>query len=122
MCYQLSDVPHGGSNQADIGYGLPPVDSDPADLMNSLRHRSSLGPAASCKELIKAACPILALVGSHFVPILRPVMRVIVILFVLIAQVLSKTINAYTTSGRLLGTEADGGMCYLLLLAFPSPK
>jgi hypothetical protein len=53
---------------------------------------------------------------------LRPVMRLIIILLALVVQVLSNTINANTTSGQLLGTEADGGMCYLLLLAFPSPN
>ena len=37
-------------------------------------------------------------------------MRLIIILFALVVQVLSKTIDAKTTSGRLLGTEADGGM------------
>lgn len=53
--------------------------------------------------------------GSQFVPVRRPMMRFIVVLPVLIAQVLSKVINANTTSGRLLGIEADGGMCCLLL-------
>lgn len=49
--------------------------------------------------------------------ILRPIMMIlIVVLSVLIVQVWSRDIVVNTTSGRLLGTQADGGMHFLWLL------
>jgi hypothetical protein len=52
----------------------------------------------------------------HIVFFLRLVMPVkfIVVLLALASQVLSNTITADTTSGRLLGTQTDGGMSWTL--------
>ena len=79
------------------------------------RIHSAPGPLS--QELIKAALPTL---GRHLHPTL--VMEFIVVLFVLIVRVLSKTMTVNTTSGQLLGSQADGGMCYLLLLLSSSSK
>ena len=40
-------------------------------------------------------------------------MMYIVVLSLFIIQVWSRTITVDTTSGRLLGKEHDGGMCFL---------
>ena len=39
-------------------------------------------------------------------------MMLIVVFSVLIVQVSSKTVTVNTTSGQLLGIQADGGMCF----------
>ncbi|KAF8504322.1 hypothetical protein F5888DRAFT_1654759 [Russula emetica] len=48
-------------------------------------------------------------------------MRFIAVLSIFIIQVWSQTITVNTTSGRLLGTQADGGMCSLYTLSSYSP-
>ena len=40
-------------------------------------------------------------------------MMMIIVIFIFITQVWSRSIYANTTSGRLLGTQDDGGMCFL---------
>jgi hypothetical protein len=50
--------------------------------------------------------------------VIMVLMRLIVVLFIFVVQVLSESVTADTTSGRLLGAQADGGMSSLLLLSF----
>jgi hypothetical protein len=46
----------------------------------------------------------------------------IVVLSILVIQVWSQSITVNTTSGRLLGTQADGGMYSLYILSPYSPQ
>jgi hypothetical protein len=46
--------------------------------------------------------------ASSFV--VRPIMMLLIVLSFFIIQVWSQTITVNTTSGKLLGTQADGGM------------
>jgi len=49
-----------------------------------------------------------------FLRLVMPVKFIVAVLFVLASQVLSNTITADTTSGRLLGSQTDGGMSWTL--------
>jgi hypothetical protein len=63
----------------------------------------------------------------HLIPasssfIVRPIMMMFIVLSIFIIQVWSQTITVNTTSGRLLGTQADGGMYSVYTLSPYSPQ
>jgi hypothetical protein len=72
-------------------------------------------------EAYRSAHPIPASEDTLFF-IYVVMMRFIVVLSFLVALVMSETMAPNTTSGQLLGSEADGGMCCLCLLIPTSPK
>lgn len=49
-----------------------------------------------------------------FLRLVMPVKFIVAVLFALASKVLSNTITADTTSGRLLGSQTDGGMSWTL--------
>jgi hypothetical protein len=56
----------------------------------------------------------LCMLVVFFLILVMQVKFIVAVLFVLASQVLSNTITADTTSGRLLGSQTDGGMSWTL--------
>jgi hypothetical protein len=88
----------------------------------SRRRPTSYGAAYSTRAgtltCYKTAPP-----NTRFLFIVCPIMMMfIAVLSIFIIQVWSQTIIVNTTSGRLLGTQADGGMCSLYTLSSYSPQ